>query len=60
MTLLFAPTNLHPAAAALVAWLVSESLAWLQSASPVHLAFGVWGLTVLVAGVLVWLGRGLD
>ena len=51
--------NLHPDTSALAAWLVSESLAWFLSASTLHLALGVWGLTVVVAGVLVWVERGL-
>lgn len=55
----FTATNLTPDLPQLAAWLVTEGLAWLQSASPAQLAIGVLAASWGLAGALLVWGRGL-
>lgn len=57
--ILFTTINLTPDMQQIAAWLVTEGLAWLQSAAPAQLAIGVLAASWGLAGALLVWGRGL-
>lgn len=55
----FTTTTLAPDMPQIAAWLLTEGLAWFQSASSIQLACGVWSAFGGLAGVLLLVGRRL-
>lgn len=55
----FTTTILAPDMPQVAAWLLTEGLAWFQSASPTQLAFGVWAASGGLAVLAVLVGRRL-
>lgn len=56
----FSTVNLTPDMQQIAAWLVTEGLAWFQSAAPAQLACGVLAGTVGLAGALYVVARRFD